>query len=224
MADQQVDDAAPTPEPAPAAPEEGPREIMGLPVDMFVKGGTTSMRHDRMVQQEEAEAERRRDEHDAMKRMAQVPVDQGGAMMFNNQLQPNPQGVPMETPKVELVYLTAGGEPEYNKGKPLKCLADILVGMDPAHPEELTLVLVCPSCETRMPQGQCQIQLRQTNRKWELDTRAAGTLILWEEEVGNRKVVRTYRSAGVVMESERFTCPRCPWSARIDKNRVRPVR
>ena len=34
---------------------------------------------------------------------------------------------------------------------------------------------------------------------------------------------RPFRSAGTVNESERFTCPQCPWSARIDKNRVWPV-
>jgi hypothetical protein len=88
------------------------------------------------------------------------------------------------------------------------------VGLDPMKPLELTLVLVCPRCQERMPQGQCQIQVRQSNRIWHLDPSTAGSLIVFEGH--------PYRSAGTVMESEKFTCPRCAWQARIDKNRVWP--
>jgi hypothetical protein len=186
----------------------------GFPADVFVKGGTTTMRHDMMVQEQEADAERRRDLLDKERQIASLPFEQGGGRLYNNYLTPNPEGLPMEKAKVLLQYLTPSGDVEYNKGKPLKCLADVLVGLDPAMPTELTLVLVCPKCETKMPQGQCQIQIRQSNRRWELDQRTAGELIVFEG--------KPFRSAGTVMESEKFTCGRCTWTAHIDKNRVWP--
>ena len=213
-------------ETARAAETEAPKVVdggFGVPIDMFVKGGTTSRRHDRMVAEEEADAERRRDEQAFMRHMASIPIEEGGARMYENRMALNPTGLPTESAKVELTYLRPSGEPEYNHGKPLKCLADIIVGMDPLKPEELTLIVVCPQCEQRMPQGQCQIQIRQSNRNWYLDPRTAGELIAWEEqdELGRKRVI-PYRSAGRVMDGERFTCPRCDWSARIDNNRVWP--
>jgi len=181
---------------------------------MFVKGGTTSSRHDTYVHEQEADAERRRNEEDRIRKIASVPVEQGGGKLFSNYLTPNPEGLPVETLKILLHYLTPGGEQVYNKDKPLMCLADIIVGLDVANPTELTLVLVCPRCCERMPQGQCQIQVRQTNRSWHLDTAKGGELIVFEG--------RPYRSAGTIMDSEKFTCPRCTWQAHIDKNRVHP--
>lgn len=200
-------------EPAPAEPAQ-PTTYLGLPVDMFVKGGTTSSRHDAYVAEQEADAERRRNEEDRIKKIASLPVEQGGGKLFTNYLSPNPEGIPVENPKILLHYLTRAGEQVYNEGKPLKCLADIIVGLDPANMSELTLVLVCPRCCERLPQGQCQIQVRQSNRMWHLDQTKAGELIVFEG--------RPFRSAGLIMESERFTCPRCTWQAHIDKNRVWP--
>jgi hypothetical protein len=190
--------------------------VFGLPIDMFVKGGTSTMAHDRMVHEEETDAERRRDEQAAMRKVAAIPVEDGGAKLYTNYLAPNPSGLPMEWAKVLLEYLTAGGEQLMHRSQPVQCLADVIVGLDPLYPEELTLVLVCPECARRMPQGQCQIQIRQRNRAWYLDTRTSGDLVVFDDA--------PYRSAGMVMDSERFTCPRCAWAAHIDKNRVRSER
>jgi hypothetical protein len=186
--------------------------VFGLPQAMFVKGGTTSMAHDRMVAEQEADAERRRSVQDAERQAASLPIEDGGGKLYSNNLSGN-AGV---SPKVLLRYLTQGGEERYESGDRLECLADIMVGLDPLKPAELTLILVCPRCKTQKPQGQCQIQVRQSNRRWELDPRTQGEPILFEGSV--------YVSAGMVMESERFSCPDCGWAARIDKNRVRPVR
>ena len=102
----------------------------------------------------------------------------------------------------------------YDHGTAVECLADIVM-LDPKKPEDLTLILVCPSCKAKgLPQGQCQIQIRQSNRPWHLDVSKAGAPVVFEGKV--------YYSAGEVCDGERFTCPNCPWSARIDRNRVWP--
>jgi len=208
------EDAAPkTPSAEPKTePQEAPREIFGVPLAAFVKGGTSTSQNDRRIAEVEADAERRRDIAARERAIAKVPIEKGGGKIYSNSLTDKPE---IAQAYVELTYLTPRGE---DTG--IKCLADVLVGAHPPHPAELTLVLVCPRCKARgVPQGQCQIRIHQCNKRWELDTRTAGELIMWEEN-GN---LRPYRSAGKIMECERFECGYCGnWSARIDKNRVWP--
>jgi hypothetical protein len=211
----------------PAAADDGAKLIFGLPAAMFVKGGTHTSGHDRMVAEAEADAEHRRDLQDAERRLARVPVEQGGGKIFENRFNPGAHGSQV-SPMVLLKYLTPSGEERYENGDQLQCLADIKVGIDPLHPNELTLILVCPKCQESEPQGQNQIQIRQTNKKWELDLTTAGQPFDWVEWVrvpgGWKKNVFVFPSAGVVRESEPFSCPKCGWRARIEKNRVRPDR
>jgi len=194
--------------PAPAPPEEPATEptIMGVPMATFVRGGgTTTMAHDRHIHEVEVDAEARRDEQDRMRQVAGVPVEQGGGKLWSQQ-----SGSPKETPKVLLTYLTPGGEPWIVSGEQVQCLADVIVGQDIT---DLVLQIVCPRCKGRgVPQGQCQLTLRQSNRKWHLDSKDAGKVLIFDGE--------GYLSAGTVMESERFRCPDCGWAARIDKNKV----
>lgn len=199
--------AEPTPEPI-----EAPREIFGLPLAAYVKGGTSTSANDRRIAEVEADAERRRNTADRERALARIPIEQGGGKIYGGPLTDKPE---IAQAYVELSYLTPRGEPTG-----LKCLADVLVGAHPPHPTELTLVLVCPRCKERgVPQGQCQIRIHQCNKHWELDTRTSGELILWEED----GKLKPYRSAGKVMECERFECGYCGnWSARIDKNCVWP--
>ncbi len=208
------DDAAPLPpETPPVAEPTG--TIMGLPMAAFVRGGGTSTTaDDNRRAEEEHDAELRRDSAARDRELASIPIEQGGAKMYANQLTTRPE---LEKGYVLLRYLTRSGEQLYDEGQPVMCLADIIVGADPALPTELTLILVCPSClERGLPQGQCQLRLRQTNRRWEFDTKRAGEMFPFDDGFG----VRMYRLAGRVVESERFSCDRCLWAARIDDNRV----
>lgn len=177
---------------------------------VFVKGGTTSSAHDALLARQIAEANARRADADKERQAVK-----SGAKIYTNKLTEHGR-VPQAY--VLLDYLTSRGEKRYEFGEAVRCLADVVM-MDPLDPSELTLILVCPECMERMPPGSqqfCQIQIRQKNRAWHLDTSKAGELIVFEK--------RPYKSAGVVMESERFSCPQCGWAARIDKNRVWPER
>jgi len=189
------------------------KNLFGLPLAAFVKGGTTTSRHDRMVVELEADAEKRRDEAIAERQVASVPVEHGGAKILTHKFSPSGD---VGAGFVLLRYLTPRGDIRYENGDELQCLADVHV----VGPEELCLTIVCPSCKAggygrpSRPQGQSQIRIRQSNKRFEFDATKAGELILFEG--------KPYRSAGVVRESERFSCPDCGWAARIVENCVRP--
>lgn len=189
------------------------QSLFGVPLAAFVRGGGTGTYADDMRQKaEEADAEKRRDVAAKERRIAATPIEHGGGKIFTNKLTDRPE---LDQAYVLLDYMTARGEKLLDHGAPVQCLADVVVGVDPTRPKELTLIIVCPRClERGVPQGQCQLRIRQANRAWHLDTKHAGKIEVFEG--------KPFRSAGTVMDGERFSCGRCAWSARIDKNRVHP--
>jgi hypothetical protein len=210
-----------TPEQA-AAEEAAPQFLFGRRIEGFVRGGTHTSGHDQMMAERVADAERRRDEAAAERREALNPTEGAVAQLQTNNLALNPQA---EAAYVLLKYCTPSGEVKHANGDEVYCLADIVMADGTTN---LCVILVCLSCKSRGDhQGECQLRILQSNRKWYLDTRGwdgasasfphlAGQPFLFEG--------KPYRSAGVIMESERFSCPNCGWSARIDKNRVIPDR
>lgn len=210
MADDDKKDTQGTATPVIIEPEAGGETLFGRPLDMFVRGGTHTSGHDRMMAERVADAEHRRDVAAKERQLAAVPIEDGGAQMFTNNLALNPQA---EAASVLLKYCTPRGEVKTERGDELQCLADVLM----VSPTELGLVLVCPGCKARGDHlGECQLRILQSNRKWYLDTSKAGELIVFEG--------KPYRSAGEVMDCERFSCPNCGWAARIHKNMVIPDR
>lgn len=204
--------ASTTPDTTPAPPPDEARPaptIWGAPLASFVRGGTSTMGNDRDIAEREADAEKRRDVSDAEKRIAQVPVEHGGGRIYANRLTENHQ-----IPKAYIVldFVSSRGEPVYKDGVPLQCLADLVT----IGPNELALILVCPKCiQNKRPQGDAQIQIRQSNKHWTLDTRKGGELVRFEDGL--------YPTAGRIEECEPFTCDRCGWCARITDNRVRSI-
>lgn len=202
-------------EPAVDNSAETSKKLFGVPMDVFVRGGSSTFANDKRVAEMKADAERRRAIADKERALARRPTDQGGAMLFNNQLTNNASA---EQAYVELQFLNKRGEPWYEFGEPVRCLADVVM----ISPTELALIIACPSCKARgLPLDQCQLKIRQSNKSWELDTSKAGELILWFEghNPDGSKIVKPYRSAGVIRESEKFRCD-CGWSARISMNKI----
>jgi hypothetical protein len=207
MTDEKTGTSSETPvpvtKPASASPEP---QVMGLPLGMFIKGGTTTIAHDNAVAEYKLDVARRRAVADQERAAAQRPVEEGGAIVHTNKLTDSPDA---NVAHVLLKYLTPQGEQKYANGNEFQCLGDIVMVSE----TELALILVCPGCMERgMPMDLCQIKINQSNRKWELDTRKAGELIMFDDH--------PYRSAGEIMDCERFSCSQCGWAARIDKNRV----
>lgn len=193
--------------------------------DGFVRGGTPTSKSEQLYEQRFQEAEVRRDEADAERKNAvQVEAKKdmdkalataaatGKGVEFNNQLTAH-----SDVPKayVPLKYCNSRGEQVAISGEPVVCCADLIVGVDPSHPQELTIILVCPRCmqEGQKHEQDCQIQIRQSNRNFEF-VPGNGEKFVFQGEMLNK--------AGTIVESEAFRCPDCNWRARIANNRVLP--
>lgn len=190
----------------------------------WVKEGT---RTTASLAQDEAnfrDAERRRNEQDAERRVANVPIDQGGGRLYNNVLATHDEaGLPKG--HVLLEYVNEKGEPIICRGIPLVCLADVLVPNEPAFEGEKMLILFCPRCnQDRKHQADSLITVRQANKAWHLDERTFGHPIVYIQQDQQGNITKElHRSVGTVMDSEKFHCPQCWWYGVIDKNKVRPV-
>lgn len=196
---------------------------MEMPAAVFVRGGgaTHTMAHERAEAEFTADANRRRAEADAERAISRVPIEHGGGQLFDNPLAPKGS----EQLYVDLQFLTRNGDPMYDHGEPVRCLADVTVVDEKT--QELCLIVACPRCKQNgVPLDRCQMRIRQTNKKWVLSTKGAGMPIPWHEandERGN-KIIRIYKSAGTVVESEKFSCDQCGWTARVVDNKIRPER
>ena len=180
-----------------------PAHVMGIPVAMFMKGGTPTHAHQMMVAASHADAERRRDVAAAERRIASVPLDQGGGKILGGRIS-DPQ---RSAAYVLLTYCNQKREPLMFRGQPLQCLADIMTVGD-----DLALMIFCLACKKRgEPLDHSIMRILRKNRSWHLDTRTTGELIVFDGAV--------YRSAGTIQESERFECV-CGWAARIDRNQI----
>lgn len=213
---------------------EGERKVQSNKApEAFVRGGTPTMKSEALYEKRFHEAEQRRDEQAAeegkatrvkgyadkqkadmaMASALQEATDKGTGTLFQNQFTRHP-----EIPKayIPLKYYDRNGNHIVFQGEPVICQADLIIGMDPLFPEELSLILVCPRC---VQQGQkhlqdCQMTIRQRNRNFEFKASMGPATFVFQG--------RTYRSAGMVVESEPFKCPDCNWKARISSNRVIP--
>lgn len=179
----------------------------------FVKGGTSTQKSEELYERRFREAEQRRDVAEAEKRAASVPIEQGGAKLLTNQMTATP-----EIPKayVRLGFVDRHGNPIVINGTPAACCADLIIGMNPARPMELTLVMVCPRCsqQSHKHEQDNQIMIRQSNKNFHFQASEGPALFEFQGEM--------FRSAGVVKWSEAFSCPDCGWRARIDNNVVWP--
>jgi hypothetical protein len=197
-----------------AADAAAEKKIFGVPLCTFVKGGTTTTAHDNMEAREWHEAEARRDLQDAEMRVAQKPIEQGGGEMYSSRFLNERESKAPEA-HVLLDFVNRKGEPLYEQGVPLQCLADITMATEPAFEGEMVLIIMCPKCMERTKAQNTILQIRQSNRMWHLSERGRGEIVVFERQ--------PYLSAGTVMDSERFTCARCTWSARIDNNKIWPA-
>lgn len=229
-------DAAPLPpEPEPPTAPVGEaivrRPIEGAPLG-FVHLGTGTDASKRLFERRYREAERRRAEADQAAALARNAVDvryedpqgeravtklpgrDGGAVQYTTQFTEHP-----EIPKayIHLIYLDRMGA---ETG--LECLADLIVGANPARPTELCLILVCPGCtkDTHKHAQDNQLRIFQSNKYFDFRASMGPKTISFRDPETDE--VKIYPSAGMVMESEPFRCPDCGWRARIVQNRLRP--
>lgn len=182
------------------------------PLLAFVKGATPTEASERLYEERFQGAEERRYKDAAMKQAAAAPATPNrSTSLSSHQLTANP-----DIPKayVLLHYANRAGA----KIDPGECCADVLI-TDWDNPDDLSLILICPRClagGVKHAQD-CQITLQMRNRWWHLVPGKGDPSFIFDDGYGPK----SYRSAGVVVESEIFTCSDCSWRARIVNNVIR---
>lgn len=208
-----ADDTVPAPPSEPSGGDANPERPLPLPMTAFVYGGTHTSRHDNHVAAIEYDAQRRRAEADAERFVAdQHGIHRGNpddvATLYESEMTDHSEIMKAYVP---LEYLSKNHREVDYAG-----VGDIVMPQDPAFDDELMLLIFCPRCkEGGMPAGQAILQIRQSNRHWELDVSPAGEMFVFEGQA--------LRSAGRVMACEPFTCAQCNWRAKIDDNKVIPL-
>lgn len=189
----------PDTEPAPASSKP-----LTAPLSAFVRGGTSTSKSDNMFAAMWHDGEKRRDTEDAAKKIGATPIDEGGGMLVENPLAtPGTEKIPKAS--LLLTYLTRTGEPTG-----FQCLADLVLELS----GEALLVLVCLGCVRRGRHlDVSQIHLRQSNKRFTFKAGMGSPFFDFEG--------RRYKSAGMIVETEKFRCGDCGWTARIDHNNVR---
>lgn len=172
----------------------------------MVRGGTSTYANDMAEKQRWSEAEARRDMLERYQRIANTPIEQGGGVMYTKQF-----ADPLSSPRVLLRYVNSKKETIY------EMLCE-LVESDTTG--DRILQFVCPVCVERglhMDVAQCTV--RDTHRKWHIDTKNTGEIRRAETvDMRGNKVLEPYTHAGEIMDTEMLTCDKCSTSYKIHKN------
>lgn len=221
------DDEATKTDPSPQAeapledehtPAETPRSIAGLPIDMFVKGGTTTDTWDREQQRFDAETDARQAHQDQQREIVdQVNIEGGGiaslqSLNFNSRA--NPKVV------IEYCYRDSVLNQE--------CLCEIFTQPDESDPTKVVmgLVLVCPKCLRRTgKQWRSQTMIRSHIREFWLrpstDPDFPEDKRVWVNYVDGS----VHQIAGTITTRDAISCNAlgCNWRFRIDESKLREV-
>lgn len=159
-----------TPEPTLATPANTPSLVSGLPGQpvrgpiTIMRGGTTSSAVDAANAAFMAETRQRWAERDAERAEASVPVEAGGAVE---------KSLDLGQPHMNLVAVV--GYKDRDTYHYMQC--DIHEMETEDGTVDLAFVFVCMKCIKRgMPQTMAQNLVRNSNRKWHLDTKFRGEI------------------------------------------------
>jgi hypothetical protein len=149
--------------------EGAPATVGGVPIGI-VKGGTTTSSYDNELAKRKLDAERRRAHQDRMYATRDAAVRQGDAARIGSVNLMGP-----ETPRLVLNYLNA------DKTVRQQAVSEITLVPIPSRPTEweATFTLVCPKCVARgVSQGESQMYIRDSHRKFTLDERRKGEVVI----------------------------------------------
>jgi hypothetical protein len=197
--------------------EGSPSVIAGVPIGI-VKGGTTSSHYDNEMASRKADAERRRAHQDTAAAMSGKVTRSGEAARLGSM-----NLISSASPRLVLKYL--------NRDKTVRqeALAEITTLPDPSNPIIIDVMfsMVCPRCVARgVEQGQAQLMIRNSHRKWTLDERKKGSIVMVEYHYpGSVPFRKPVVIAGEVTVEDIVKCDNfnCDFRCRIDKSNVYEV-
>jgi hypothetical protein len=180
---------------------------------VFMKGGSTSGKYDQEMAAKKADAERRRQHQDTQAKVAERHAGADGSVARLGSH--NMMGT--DSPRLLLKYLNR------DKSVRQECISEI-THVNGAKQGELDMMfsLVCPKClERGLPQGESQLFVKNSHRKFSLDITKAGTRVV-DSELGRQFVfVCGNVSVNDIVRCSNFNCT---WSVRIDDSNVVEMR
>ena len=209
-----MSDEAPT-DPAPA-PDPEPRKIAGVPLDVFVKGGTTTSTWDNEQKALAAQSEQLRAHQDAQRAEVARAQREGGAIT-------SLVSMPLATagnPKVIIEYVY--GDSALNR----ECMGELTEMPHPEKPGEkdLAIIIVCPHCLRRTGrQDQSQLMIRNSVRpfsiRWATESDYPQDKRHWVNPLDGS----FHHVAGLVTTHDRIKCDAlgCTFRFRIDGSRLK---
>lgn len=172
----------------------------------FVKGGTLSSFYDNDLKRKRADAEARRKHQDAQAAIAKK--DPTSARVQTADL-----GSKKNHAAIVLEFRNSDGKAE----EFMTCELNAGRGDDP---NELILVMCCPSCALRVGSDESQFHFSNKHRKFELDLRRQGEI--WVNPTDHREIVHL---AGTIQLTEAVTCPGvgCGWRFKIENSVIKTL-
>lgn len=192
--------------------DKKPFKVGGVAPTVIMKGGTTSSRYDNELAKKNADAEKRRQHQDTQMAIAQK---QGGADGSIARLGSH-KLLNSDSPRLLLQYLNR------DRSVRQECISEI-THINGANQGELDMMfsLVCPKClERGVPQGESQLFVKNSHRKFHLDTRKAGP-----RRVESAFGIQVLLVCGTVSVDDVVRCSNfnCTWAVRIDDSKVLEV-
>jgi hypothetical protein len=178
--------------------EPKPSRIAGVPVDAFVKGGTTSSRWDANKKRFYSETEARRAHQDKQRAAAAWSAGRPGSRGALMSLQLSGPG----NPKVCLTYKAK------DSALDRQCICEVAFH----EGDKMILALVCPRClERTQRMDDSQVIVRSEHREFWLDSSRAGA---WVDPNSGL----AYQLAGTVTTRDLLKCSAlgCDWAFRIE--------
>lgn len=178
----------------------------GVPVapQVLIRGGTMSSRQTNKMRQDEVDANRRRALQDQQQQIAGSQQGAGGVAALRSR-----KLITQDSPRLVLWY----------KKHDQYCLSEITMVPGTSGGLEPMFTLVCTRClERGVPQGQAQLQVRNSNRSFAIDDTKRGPQTIHE---GN--VPRVVMSCGTVTVNDTVRCGNCGWAVKIVDSRVEEV-
>ena len=178
----------------------------------MMKGGSSTGNYDKMMAAKTHDAEQRRNHQDHQFAMSQKQMGKDGSVSRLG----SRSMINADSPRLVLKYLNR------DRSVRQECISEITnVNGDKQGTLDTMFSLVCPKClERGIPQGEAQLFVRDSHRKFDLDPAKAGPVRV--NTVDGMQIVLV---CGVVSVRDIIKCSNfnCTWAVRIDESNVMEV-
>jgi hypothetical protein len=179
---------------------------------VIMKGGTSSSRYDKEIRLRQADAERRRaleaKRFEAARTARNAPAPTTARIGSHSLIN-------QSSPRLVLYYMNKDGTVRQ------ECKSEItMIAGQNAGEMDTLFALVCPACLARgVPQGEVQIMVRNSHRRFEIDERKKGVVMLRDPFTGAPDPVIVCGTV-TVQDTVRCSNYNCNWAVKIGDSKV----